>query len=96
MFIFSNGRYRLRTLLEGKVEILRYQQGRLPTFEYFEKYLEKIHGYERGGGCFGQEKGVLAFVDEYDVAVINAKPGKKPAPPPLFHLFDHSGMGKNQ
>ena len=50
MFNFSNGRYRLKTLLEGKSEVLRFQQGRLPTFEFFEKYLEKVHGYERGGG----------------------------------------------
>ena len=41
MFNFNNGRYRLRTLLEGKVEILRFQQGRLSTFDYFEKYLKK-------------------------------------------------------
>ena len=82
MFNFNNGRYRLKTLLEGKVEILRFQQGRLSTFEYFEKYLEKVHGYERGGGSFGQEKGILDFVDEYDVGVIHAKPGKKPTPPP--------------
>ena len=78
MFNFNNGRYCLKTLLEGKLEILRFQQGRLSTFEYFEKYLEKVHGYERGGGSFGQEKGILDFVDEYDVGVINAKPGKKP------------------
>ena len=89
MFNFTNGRYRLKTLLEGKMEILRFQQGRLPTFEYFEKYLEKVHGYERGGGSFGQEKSILAFVDEYDVAVINAKPGRKPVPPalPPFRSF---------
>ena len=48
MFNFRDGRYRLKTLLEDKLEILRFQQRRLTTFEYFEKYLEKVHGYERG------------------------------------------------
>ena len=89
MFNFSNGRYRLKTLLEGKLEILRFQQGRLTTFDYLEKYIENVHGYERGGGSFGQEKCILDFVDEYDVGVINAKPGKKPVTPalPPFRSF---------
>ena len=36
----TSGRYRLTTLLEAKIDLLRYQQGRMSTIQYFNKYLE--------------------------------------------------------
>ena len=64
MYDFTSSRYRLKTLLEAKLELLRYQQGRMSTIQYFNKYLEKIHAYERCGGSIGQVEGVLKFIDE--------------------------------
>ena len=80
----------MKTLLEGKIELLRYQQDRKSTIQYFNKYLEKIHAYERCGGSIGQEEGVLKFIDEYDISVINVKPGKRPILPPTPTGLDFS------
>ena len=90
MYDFTSGRYRLTTLLEAKIDLLRYQQGRMSTIQYFNKYLEKIHAYERCGGSIGQEDGILKFIDEYDISVINAKPGKKPILPSTPTNIDFS------
>ena len=91
MYDFTSSRYRLQTLLEAKLELLRYQQGRMSTIQYFNKYLEEIHAYKRCGGSIGQEECVLKFIDEYDISVINAKPGKKPTIPPAPTGFQQCG-----
>ena len=78
IFNFTTSRYRLQTLLETKLDLMKLQQGRMSTIQYFDKYFEKIHPYEREGGSFGQEKGVLKFVYENHYAFINAQPGPKP------------------
>ena len=92
MYDFTSSRYRLKTLLEAKLELLRYQQGRMSTIQYFNKYLEKIYAYERCGGSIGQEEGVLKFIDEYDVSVINAKLGKKLTLPPAPNGLNFSNV----
>ena len=81
MFNLSSGRYPLRSLYDAKLDLLRFRQGRLPTFRYFEKYLQQINAFEKGGGSLGLDKGILSYLETWHEDVLNANPGPSPLSP---------------
>ena len=81
LFNLGSGKYRVKVLYQAKLELLRFQQGRLPTITYYEKYMQLVHAYERSGGTLGNDKGVLAYIDEWNADVRNLHPGDKPNSP---------------
>ena len=88
MYNFSSGRYRLRTLFDAKLDLLKFRQGRLPTFRYFEKYLQQINAFERGGGSIGIDKGIVSYVETWHEDVLDAHPGPPPLQPDAPQIFD--------
>ena len=87
MYNFSSGRYRLRTLFDAKLDLLKFRQGRLPTFRYFKKYLQQINAFERGGGSIGIDKGMVSYVETWHEDVLDAHPGPPPLQPDAPQVF---------
>ena len=87
MYNFSSGRYRLRTLFDAKLDLLKFRQGRLPTFRYFKKYLQQINAFERGGGSIGIDKGIVSYVETWHEDVLDAHPGPPPLQPDAPQVF---------
>ena len=81
LFNLGTGKQRIKVLHQAKLELLRFQQGRLPTVTYYDKFVQIVYAYERSGGTLGNDKGVLAYVDKCNQDVRNLHPGEKPVPP---------------
>ena len=79
IFNFTPRRYRLMSFSESKVELLWYQQGYISHPSVFRQ----VHWHEWSGGSFGEEKGILNFVDKYDLRVIDVVPASNPVSPVL-------------
>ena len=67
--------------------LLKFRKGRLPTFRYFEKYLQQINAFERGGGSIGIDKGIVSYVETWHEDVLDAHPGPPPLQPDAPQVF---------
>ena len=87
LYNFTTGRY--KNLYEAKLNLLKFNQGRSSSVEYYEKYIQQVNAFECGGGTLGNKKGVLQYVDEWYDGVIDAQPDPPPvklAPPNLTDI----------
>ena len=83
MLGLGSGKYPLKVLAQAKIDLLRFQQGRLPTIVYYEKYMELVHAYERRGGELGNESEMLTYIDKWHGDVSDLDPAQCLVPPRL-------------